>query len=125
MEEEPERGSLDSTTSLEGPLYTLISQTVSKVTEIMSSVNVWTTTGLKKLEYPAEAIWEIIANAFIHRDYSVSDDIQILIFNDRIEVQSPGRLSGHVTPANILSARFSRNSKIVRTLARYPKPCPR
>lgn len=121
-EEDPERDNLESSISLEGPLYPLIKETISKVTEIMSSVNVWTTTGLRTLEYPAEAIWEIIANAFIHRDYSISDDIQILIFNDRIEVISPGRLPGHVTPQNVLTARFSRNSKIVRTLARYPDP---
>jgi ATP-dependent DNA helicase RecG len=121
-DEDPERDNLEFSRALEGPLYTLIGETVELVTEIMSSVNVWTTTGLKTLEYPAEAIWEIIANAFIHRDYSISDDIQILIFNDRIEVLSPGRLPGHVTPDNILNARFSRNSKIVRTLARYPDP---
>ena len=61
-------------------------------------------------------------NAVIHRDYSISDDIQILIFNNRIEVVSPGRLPGYVTPQNILHARYSRNSKIVRTLARYKEP---
>jgi ATP-dependent DNA helicase RecG len=48
--------------------------------------------------------------------------VQILIFDDRITVISPGRLPGYVTPQNILSARFSRNSKIVRTLAKYPDP---
>jgi ATP-dependent DNA helicase RecG len=121
-EDSPERDHLESSETLEGPLYQLIDLTIKKVTEIMSSVNVWTAKGLKKLEYPPEAIWEIIANAFIHRDYSISDDIQIFIFNDRIEVTSPGRLPGYVTPENILTARFARNSKIVRTLARYPNP---
>jgi ATP-dependent DNA helicase RecG len=120
--DDPERDSLESSETLEAPLYPLIKQAVEKVTSIMSSVNVWTVSGLKTLEYPSEAIWEIIANAFIHRDYSISDDIQILIFNDRIEVLSPGRLPGHVTPENILNTRFARNSKIVRTLSRYPNP---
>ncbi|CAD7045919.1 ATP-dependent DNA helicase RecG [Pseudorhizobium endolithicum] len=55
----------------------------------------------------------------IHRDYSVSDDIQIIIFQDRIEVRSPGRLPGFVTVHNFLDVRYSRNSKIVRTLAKY------
>jgi ATP-dependent DNA helicase RecG len=121
-EDDPERDHLESTVALEAPLYSLIRETVEKVTEIMSTVNVWTTAGLQMLRYPPEAIWEIIANAFIHRDYSISDDIQILIFDDRIEVISPGKLPGYVTPRNILSARFSRNSKIVRTLAKYPDP---
>ncbi|MBA2883216.1 putative HTH transcriptional regulator [Desulfosalsimonas propionicica] len=42
-----------------------------------------------------------------------------MIFNNRIEVLSPGRLPGYVTVENILDARYSRNSKIVRTLNRY------
>jgi ATP-dependent DNA helicase RecG len=121
-EDDPERDQLESSQALEGPLYNLIKETVAKVSEIMSGVNVWTTTGLQTLQYPPEAIWEIIANAFIHRDYSISDDVQIHIYDDRILVMSPGKLPGYVTPKNILSARFSRNSKIVRTLAKYPDP---
>jgi ATP-dependent DNA helicase RecG len=119
-EDEPERDHLEGTWELEGPLNLIINRTVKRVTEIMSEINVWTTKGLQKLSYPAEAIWEIIANAFIHRDYSISDDIQVLIYDNRIEVVSPGRLPGYVTPENILESRYSRNSKIVRTLARYP-----
>ena len=65
---------------------------------------------------------EIIVNALIHRDYSISDDVQIRIFDNRIEVVSPGKLPGYVSVDNILDARYSRNSKIVRNLARYPNP---
>jgi ATP-dependent DNA helicase RecG len=85
----------------------------------MSAVQLWSSEGLKRLDYPLEAIWETIANAVIHRDYSISDDIQILIFDDRIEILSPGKLPGYVTTENILEARFSRNSKVVNILARY------
>jgi ATP-dependent DNA helicase RecG len=77
---------------------------------------------LPTLEYPPEAIWEIVVNALIHRDYSISDDVQVLVFDNRIEIISPGRLPGYVSLGNILDARYSRNSKIVRTLARYPNP---
>lgn len=121
-EDDPERDHLKSTITLEGPLYPLIQQTVNTVTEVMSSVTVWTTTGLKTLQYPPEAIWEIIVNAIIHRDYSISDDVQVRIFDNRIEVVSPGKLPGYISVENILSARYSRNSKIVRNLARYPDP---
>jgi len=79
-DEDPERDHLEFSKALEGLLYRLIGESVATVTEIMSSVNVWTTMGLTTLQYPEEAIWEIVANAFIHRDYSISDDIQILIF---------------------------------------------
>jgi ATP-dependent DNA helicase RecG len=72
--------------------------------------------------HPPEAIWETTVNALIHRDYSISDDIQILIYDNRIEILSPGRLPGYVNVENILDARYSRNPKIVRTLNRYNNP---
>jgi len=121
-EDDPERDHLKSTLTLEGPLYPLIHNTIDTVTEVMSAVSVWTLSGLKTLQYPPEAIWEIIVNAIIHRDYSISDDVQVLIFDNRIEVVSPGKLPGYVRVENILDARYSRNSKIVRNLARYPDP---
>jgi ATP-dependent DNA helicase RecG len=121
-EQDPERDHLASVDRLEGCLYELIQSTVNKVTEIMSQVAIWTPTGLGLASYPPEAIWEVIVNAFIHRDYSISDDVQVLLFNDRIEIKSPGRLPGYVKVENILDARYSRNSKIVRTLNWYPNP---
>ena len=121
-EDDPERDHLAEQVTIEGPSYRLIYDTVSKVTAIMSNIEVWTTEGLKKLEYPPEAIWETIVNAVIHRDYSISDDIQILIFDNRIEILSPGKLPGYVSIENILNARFSRNPKLVRTLNRYKNP---
>lgn len=121
-EDDPERDHLESIVTLEGPLYQLIHDTVQKVTKIMSSVAIWTTTGLRTLQYPPEAVWEIVVNAIIHRDYSISDDVQVRIFDNRIEIVSPGKLPGYVSVSNILEARYSRNSKIVRTLARYPSP---
>jgi ATP-dependent DNA helicase RecG len=121
-EEDPERDHLAEQVTVEGPSYHLIHEAVAKVTQIMSAVEVWTTEGLKKLEYPPEAIWETLVNAVIHRDYSISDDIQIVIFDNRIEILSPGKLPGYVNIENILDARFSRNSKMVRTLNRYKDP---
>ena len=119
-EEEPERENLKETFSIEGPSYKLITDTVNKVSEIMSQIQVWGTDGkLKTMEYPKETIWEIITNAIIHRDYSISDDVQIHIYDNRIEVISPGKLPGNVTIDNILDTRYARNSKIVRTLSKY------
>lgn len=121
-EEDPEREHLSTQETIEGPLYELIHNTVNRITEIMSSISIWTSDGLKKANYPPETIWEIVTNAIIHRDYSISDDVQILVFDNRIEVRSPGKLPGYVTVENILDARYSRNPKIVRTLNRYQDP---
>jgi len=54
--------------------------------------------GVDYWEYPREAIREVIVNAVIHRDYSLSGQrIRIFIFDDRIEVYSPGLLPPGVT----------------------------
>ncbi|MFC7048954.1 ATP-binding protein [Emcibacter nanhaiensis] len=121
-EDDPERDHLANQYTIEGPSYKIIHESVTKITEIMSAIDVWTADGRKRLEYPPEAIWETVVNAVIHRDYSISDDIQILIFDDRIEILSPGKLPGYVNVENILDARFSRNPKMVRTLNRYKDP---
>lgn len=118
-EDDPEREHLAQQITIEAPAYQLIHNAVLSIKNIMSSITIWTTNGLKHVEYPHEAIWEVLVNAVIHRDYSISDDVQILIYDNRIEVLSPGRLPGYVTVDNILEARFSRNPKIVRTLNRY------
>ena len=88
----------------------------------MSNIKIWTPKGLDVVNYPPETIWEILVNAVIHRDYSISDDTQVHIYNNRIEVISPGKLPGYVNVDNILDARYSRNAKIVRTLNRYKNP---
>lgn len=118
-EDDPERDHLAEQVTIEGPAYQLIHEAVEAIAGIMSSVHIWTAEGLKAVQYPPEAIWEVLVNAVIHRDYSISDDIQVFIFDNRIEVLSPGRLPGFVTVQNILDSRFSRNPKIVRTLNRY------
>ncbi len=121
-EEDPERDHLKETYTIEGPLYQQIVGTVDTLKQVMSSTPIWTMDGLKSVEYPPESIWEIVTNAVIHRDYAVSDHIHVHVFDNRIEVRSPGKLPGYVTVENILDARYSRNPKIVRTLARYKNP---
>ncbi len=118
-EDDPERDHLAEQRTIEGPAYHLIHQAIDAIQEFMSSVNIWTREGLQQVNYPPETIWEVLVNSVLHRDYSIADDIQVLIFDDRIEIRSPGRLPGYVTVENILDARFSRNPKLVRTLNRY------
>ena len=121
-EDEAEREHLAHQETIDLPLYELIQKTVDVVSGIISGVKVITPDGLKKMEYPREAIWETTVNAIIHRDYSISDDIQIVIYDNRLEILSPGRLPGYVNVQNILEARYARNPKLVRTLNRYPNP---
>ena len=78
--------------------------------------------GLVPVEYPEETLHEIITNAVLHRDYSIPDDIHIRIYDNRVEVESPGTLPGHITPINILDERFARNGNIVRIVNKFPNP---
>ncbi len=121
-ERTPERENLKEQVNIEGSLYEQIHTAADAVTNIMSNVKIWTPQGLDVVKYPQETIWEILVNAVIHRDYSISDDVHILIYNNRIEIISPGKLPGYVNESNILDARYSRNAKIVRTLNKYKNP---
>jgi ATP-dependent DNA helicase RecG len=68
--------------------------------------------------YPPGVLREAVVNAIAHRDYRISgNQVHILMFSDRVEVRSPGKLPGHVTLKNLLHERFSRNEAIVQVLA--------
>lgn len=108
--------------SIEGCAYDQIGLAVQKTAEIIESVRVNTPDGLEPVSYPITALHEIITNAVIHRDYSIADDIHILIFDNRVEVMSPGTLPAHITPENILSERFARNGMIVRLINKFLDP---
>jgi ATP-dependent DNA helicase RecG len=72
----------------------------------------------ESFEYPLEAARELVVNAVAHRDYSIQGDgIRLFIFQDRMEVASPGGLPGPVTIQNIKDERFSRNPAIVQVLS--------
>ncbi|HEM4768543.1 TPA: putative DNA binding domain-containing protein [Streptococcus suis] len=71
-------------------------------------------------EYPEFAWFEGVVNAVTHRDYSVyGDHIRVLMFDDRLEIHSPGKLPNIVTVDNIKHERFSRNPRIARTLTEF------
>ncbi|HOG47863.1 MAG TPA: ATP-binding protein [Anaerolineae bacterium] len=69
-------------------------------------------------EYPLPVVRESIVNAVAHRDYGIrGEEIRVLLFADRLEVYSPGRLPGHVTLENMLHERYARNEIIMQVLA--------
>ena len=94
---------------------------------------------LGKLEIAEEVLEEVLQNALVHRDLLRSAPIRIFIFDNRVEIISPGALAGGLTEEDIRSGKtFQRNpymatfatnalhyrgigSGIVRILAEYPE----
>lgn len=109
--------------SIEGCVYEVIRKTVAETVRQVEEIPVLeSNTGFRTITYPQETLHEIITNALIHRDYELNDDVHVRIFENRIEVQSPGSLPAHITRDNILAERHSRNPMIVRLLNKFPDP---
>ena len=71
----------------------------------------------EKYELPPKAIRELIINAAIHRNYQMSSSVQVAVYDDRVEISSPGTLYGTLTLEEALSGRSSvRNKTLARTL---------
>jgi ATP-dependent DNA helicase RecG len=108
--------------TVEGPLYDLIYSGVTRITSIIESIEKLGAGGMEQISYPKEALHELLTNAILHRDYSVPADVQVRIFDNRVEIESPGRLPGHVTISNIATTQFARNPKIVRLINKFKNP---
>ena len=71
-------------------------------------------------EYPEFAWLEGIVNAIVHREYALAGDyILVSMYDDRLEIKSPGRLPNIVTVENIRHTRYARNPKISRVLTEF------
>lgn len=108
--------------TIEGDAYNLIYSAVSATKKIIESIKRLGEDGLEAVEYPEDALHEVITNAVLHRDYSIVADVQIRIFDNRIEVENPGKLPGHVTTTNILDTQSARNPSLVRLINKFPNP---
>jgi len=73
-----------------------------------------------KLELPVEVLREALVNALAHRDYTLSAPIRLLIYDDRIEIRTPGELPNSVTIENMrYGIHVPRNPMIFATLLRF------
>lgn len=71
-------------------------------------------------EYPEFAWFEGLVNAVTHRDYSYAGEhIRISMYDDRLEILSPGKLPNTVTLENMRTTRYARNPRIAKTLVAF------
>lgn len=70
---------------------------------------------IEKLEIPEEALREVLLNAIIHRNYQIPAPIKVAIYDDRIEIFSPGNFPGPLLPHQLeMGLTFIRNKVIAR-----------
>ncbi|MDX1663838.1 MAG: ATP-binding protein [Candidatus Promineifilaceae bacterium] len=71
-------------------------------------------------EYPRFAVREALINAIAHRDYRIRGRrIEVRMYQDRMEVISPGGLPGYMTLDNLVDEHFSRNPRLVGGLYQW------
>jgi ATP-dependent DNA helicase RecG len=104
----------------EGPISEMIRQTETYVLGAMRKAVLIDGVFRREIpEYPQEALREALANAVAHRDYSPyvrGSYIQVRMFADRLELQSPGGLFGNVTVENLEDEHSTRNARLMRMM---------
>jgi ATP-dependent DNA helicase RecG len=69
-------------------------------------------------EFPEEALREALVNAVAHRDYTVHGPVRLFVFDDRVEIRTPGRPPNSVTAGAMRAGvHVPRNPRIYARLA--------
>lgn len=105
---------------IEGPLVRQIEEAKALITEwLPQAIRLGEDGRFGSMTIIPEAAWlEALVNAVTHRSYSLGGDhTRVLLFQDRVEVESPGRLPGLVRVESIRRTRFARNPWIARALS--------
>lgn len=108
---------LDSADIL-GRLQTQFEETLGFVARnLRREQNARNVNSVGQMEIPKIVLEELIANALIHRDYFVSAPIRLFVFDDRIEIISPGHLPNNLTVANIKVGNSNIRNPILASFA--------
>lgn len=65
------------------------------------------------LDIPERALREAIVNCYCHRDWTLSGDIKIEFYDDRVQIFSPGSLPDGLTLENIKMGMVAKRNKII------------
>lgn len=113
----------DDNKRVEGTLDEMLDQTLSFIRRNIGTKVIIDNNGKRENipEYPMKALREAVANALIHRDYSISREsayIYVQIYDNRIEIINPGDLYGNNRIENLGTDMMleARNKNIVRLL---------
>ena len=72
-------------------------------------------------QFSERAVFEAVVNAVVHRDYAVSGSrIRLFMFDDRLELYSPGGLCNGMTTDDLRTSQFTRNELLASRLGQCP-----
>jgi len=102
-----------------GPLSRQISDAVSFVVKNMRVAARKDPARIEVPQYSEKVVFEALVNAVANRDYSIrGSSIRLSMFDNRLEIQSPGYLPNNLTVESMLARQSSRNEAIVSALSR-------
>ena len=104
-----------------GPLNRQIAEALAFATRNMQVAARKDPARLDLPQYSDRALFEAVVNAVVHRDYSIrGSKIRLSMFEDRLEVQSPGSLPNNLTVESMEARQATRNEALTSVLGRMP-----
>ena len=110
--------------TIDGPVIEVIKKSHEYVLGLLESGIAIRSGFVNTFKIPERAVKEAITNAVIHRDYHIKRDIEIRIFEDRLEILNPGLFPYNITKINIgyVRADGERNYLLVKHLREFSEP---
>jgi predicted HTH transcriptional regulator len=106
---------------IRGPLDEQIIQTIAFLKRNQTVTATKEPHRVEMPQFSEKAVFEAVVNAVAHRDYSISGSkIRFFMFDDRLEIYSPGSLPNTVTVENIAFRQATRNELITSLLTESP-----
>ncbi|MCY3762616.1 MAG: transcriptional regulator, partial [Gemmatimonadetes bacterium] len=106
-----------------GPLYGEIVDAGRFVVRNMKTAAFKTMGRTNRPQYDMAAVFEAVANAVAHRDYSVhGSKIRLQLFEDRLELYSPGAIANSMAIDSLRYRQSARNEAVCSLLAKCPAP---
>jgi len=113
----------DSEPPYEGDLKTLFENGMTFLKRNLRTVQVETSfNSLGELEIPLESLEELLVNSLIHRDYYINSTVKVLMFDNRIEIVSPGKIPNTLTIENIMNGQSLSRNPILHSNAQFLLP---
>ena len=113
-------GQLDART-ITGPLQRQVAEAVAFVLRNMRVAARKEPARVDLPQYSDKAVFEAMVNAVAHRDYSMrGSKIRLSMFEDRLEIQSPGTLPNNLTVDSMMERQATRNEALASVLGRMP-----